>query len=114
MHHTCGAVFDLIPRFIECGVDILQSLQPEAAGMDPRSIKKHFGRELCFQGGVSIQNVLPRSTREEVRGHVTGVLQAMKPGGGYIAGTSHNIQADVPVTAILALFQAYRDIGRYP
>jgi uroporphyrinogen decarboxylase len=113
MHHTCGAVYDLMPRFIEGGLDILQSLQPEAAGMDPRGIKDRFGDQLSFQGGISIQRVLPRSTPARVREHVTHVLGAMKRGGGYIAGTSHNIQTDVPVAAIQALFAAYHDAGRY-
>jgi uroporphyrinogen decarboxylase len=113
MHHTCGAVRGLMPRFAECGLDILQSLQPEAAGMDPRGIKRDFGDRLSFQGGISIQRVLPRGSIAEIRRHVREVLEAMAPGGGYIAGTSHNIQADVSPASIECLFEAYRDFGRY-
>jgi uroporphyrinogen decarboxylase len=113
MHHTCGAVRELIPDLMARGLDILQSLQPEAAGMDPAALKAEFGRELSFQGGISIQQVLPRCSPREVREHVRGVFEALAPGGGYLAGTSHNIQADTPLENIEALFAAYRDFGRY-
>jgi len=113
MHHTCGAVRPLVPDLVARGLDILQSLQPEAAGMDPSSLKREFGRDLSFQGGISIQRVLPRGTPAEVREHVRRVFSALAPGGGYLAGTSHNIQADTPMANIEALFDAYRDFGRY-
>jgi uroporphyrinogen decarboxylase len=54
MHHTCGSVYPLIPEMIDCDLDILQSLQPEAAKMDPKVLKKEFGNRLSFQGGISI------------------------------------------------------------
>lgn len=113
MHHTCGSIFPLVPEMIECDLDILQSLQPEAANMNPDILKKDFGDRLCFQGGISIQNVLPQGSCEDVRKHVKEVLEIMSPGGGYIACTSHNIQADTPVGNLLALFEAYKDFGRY-
>lgn len=113
MHHTCGSISPVIPDMIECNLDILQSLQPEAADMDPRLLKELFGDRLCFQGGISIQKILPKGTPEDVRRHVQSVLQAMSPGGGYIACTSHNIQADTSIRNLEALFAAYRDFGRY-
>ena len=113
MHHTCGAVRALVPDLAARGLDILQSLQPEAAGMDPAELKADFGGDLSFQGGISIQHYLPRGTPADVREHVHRVFSALAPGGGYIAGTSHNIQADTPLANVEALFAAYRDFGRY-
>ena len=113
MHHSCGSVYPLIPDLIDCGLDILQSLQPEAAEMDPKRLKQEFGGDLSFQGGISIQEVRPRKSPHEVREHVKKVMKALAPGGGYIACTSHNIQADTPQENIDALFQAYRDFGVY-
>jgi len=113
MHHTCGSVSALVPTLIECGLDILQSLQPEAADMDPGVLKDRYGDRICFQGGISIQDVLPRGSADDVRNHARAVLETMMPGGGYIAGTSHNIQADSPVSNVLALFSAYHEFGIY-
>ena len=113
MHHSCGSVYDLLPRMIDCGLDILQSIQPEAANMDPVDLKRRFGAQIAFQGGVSIQNVLPHGSPEDVREHVETLFAAMAPGGGYIAGTSHNIQVDTPVRNIEALYRAFGEFGEY-
>ena len=113
MHHTCGSIYRLLPKFVECGLDILQSLQPGVAEMDFGRIKAGFGGRICFQGGVGIQRALPFGTPEEVRAEVRERIEAFAPGGGYIISTSHNIQGDVPVENVLALIQAYDEFGRY-
>jgi uroporphyrinogen decarboxylase len=81
--------------------------------MDPKVLKQEFGDHLSFQGGISIQKVLPYGSATEVKEHVRLVLKAMSPGGGYIACTSHNIQADTPLANVKALFEAYHDFGQY-
>ncbi len=113
MHHTCGGVRPIIPLMIERGLDILQSLQPEASGMDARELKAEFGERLAFHGGISVQRTLPRGTPEDVRREVKDRVEALAPGGGYILCTSHNIQADTPVENTLALLKACRDYGLY-
>jgi uroporphyrinogen decarboxylase len=113
MHHTCGAVGPLIPLLVDRGLDVLQSLQPEASGMDPRMLKAAHGARLSFHGGISIQQTLPYGTEQEIRREVQERVRALAPGGGYILGTSHNIQADTPVQNVLALLEAYREYGRY-
>jgi len=111
MHHTCGSVVGLIPDFIVCGLDILQSLQPQAAGMDLAQLRREFGRDLCFQGGIDIQGVLPHGTPEEVRQHVRRQIGAAGDQGGYILCTAHNLQPDTPLANVLALFEAYEEFG---
>jgi len=111
MHHTCGSVVELIPDFIECGLDILQSLQPQAAGMDLGELRRAYGRDLCFHGGIDIQGVLPHGTPEQVREHVCRQIEAAGSEGGYILGTAHNIQPDTPLENVLALFAAYEEFG---
>ena len=113
MHHTCGSVRALIPDFIECGLDILQSVQPRAAGMDLGELKRDFGRDLCFHGSIDIQETLPRGTPAQVREEVRRRMEAGKPGGGFIICTAHNLQPDTPTENILALFDAFREYGAY-
>jgi len=113
MHHTCGSVRPIIPLMIERGLDILQSLQPEASYMDPRELKSEFGDRLAFQGGISVQRTLPFGTKQDVRNEVRDRVQALAPGGGYILCTSHNIQADTPIENVQALLKAYKDYGQY-
>jgi len=113
MHHTCGSVRPLIPLMIACGLDILQSIQPEARDMDAAGLKKEFGGRLAFQGGISVQKTLPFGTRQEIRDEVRDRVAALGKNGGYIFCTSHNIQADTPVKNAMTLLEAYRDFGRY-
>ncbi|MBT7698978.1 MAG: hypothetical protein HN700_01680 [Verrucomicrobia bacterium] len=112
MHHTCGSVVDIIPDMIECGLDILQSIQPEAGGMSLANLKEMFGKDLCFHGGVSIQKTMPHGSRDDIRREVKAIADMAKQDGGYIFCTSHNIQADTPVESIVTLMDAYLEFGR--
>lgn len=109
MYHTCGNVTKLIPDFIDCGLDVLQSLQP--AAMDIMFVKREYGRDLAFQGGVDIQEVMPKGTPETIAEHVSERAGILGAGGGYIFGTAHNLLPDVPTENAVALFEAYRKFG---
>jgi uroporphyrinogen decarboxylase len=113
MHHTCGAVRPLIPLMIARGLDVLQSLQPEADGMDACALKRDFGNRLAFHGGLSIQQTLPFGTPDDVRREVRDKIEALAPGGGYIVGTAHNIQADTSVENVNAMLETIRQFGNY-
>jgi len=113
MHHTCGSVRALIPEFIDCGLDVLQSLQPQAAGMDLAELKKEFGGHIAFHGSIDIQGTLPHGTPEDVRREVKARMEVGKPGGGFVISTAHDILPDTPTDNILALFEAYREFGNY-
>lgn len=113
MHHTCGSVVDIIQDMIECRLDVLQSIQPEANGMSLSNLKKMFAQSICFQGGVSIQKTMPYGSPEDVRREIAALAEIVKPDGGYIFCTSHNIQADTSIENIVALMEAYLEYGRY-
>jgi uroporphyrinogen decarboxylase len=113
MHHTCGSVVDLLPDLIACGLDVLQSIQPEADRMSLADLKARYGRELCFHGGISIQQTMPFGSPDDVRAAVREIAEIVKPDGGYIFGTAHNIQADTRIENVRALLNAYHAYGRY-
>lgn len=95
-YHSCGSVYDLVPDFIDIGVDILNPIQRSAAKMDIVKLKKEFGRDICFWGGgIDVQQVLPFASLEAIEEEVKHTLEVMAPGGGYVFVPSHNIQADV-------------------
>jgi hypothetical protein len=111
--HSCGAVYDLIPYFIEAGFDILNPVQCSAAGMNPKRLKKEFGRDLVFWGGgVNTQNTLPFGTPGEVYKEVRERINIFGNDSGFVFNAIHNIQANVPVENMLALFRAIKDSGR--
>jgi hypothetical protein len=112
--HSCGSVYNLIPHFIEAGVDILNPVQTSAANMDPARLKQKFGDRLVFWGGgCDTQTVLGSAKPEEIREHVRERLKIFSPGGGYVFNQIHNIQANVPPANILAMFDAAYEFGAY-
>jgi len=103
-YHTCGAVRRLIPDLIDAGIDILNPVQISAAGMDPRELKREFGRDLVFWGGgVDTQHVLGQATPAEIKDHVRCNIEALAPGGGFVFAAVHDIQANVPPENIVAM-----------
>jgi len=111
MYHSCGAVYSLIPEMItELGFDVLNPLQPAARNMDLQRIKDQFGEQVCFHGGVDIQNTLPNGSPEEVQAEVRSRCKVLGRGGGYILAPSHYIQNDTPTENILAMYTADRGI----
>lgn len=112
--HSCGSIYNLIPHFIDAGIDILNPVQTSAANMDPARLKREFGDRLVFWGGgCDTQSVLGKATPEEIRQHVKERLQVFSPGGGYVFNQIHNIQANVPPENILAMFDAAHEFGAY-
>ena len=112
--HSCGSVYDIIPDFIEMGINILNPVQPLAKNMEPWRLKKEFGKYLTFCGGIDIQDLLPHKTPEKVTEEVRKTIEIYAPGGGYIFGPSHNIQLDTPVENIVAMYEAAQKYGQYP
>mgnify|MGYP006291401287 CR=1 FL=1 len=111
--HCCGSVRELIPDFIDMGVDVLNSLQPKAAGMDSFELKKEFGSELVFHGGLDIQGGIT-GTVEEAVDEAKRRIDAFAPGGGYIFAPSNHYMQDVSVENFFAVYETARTYGQYP
>lgn len=108
--HSCGSVMPLIPLFIEAGFDILNPVQTSAANMDPAELKARFGDRVTFWGGgVDTQRTLPFGTPDEVRHQVRERITIFGTGGGFIFNPIHNVQAQVPVENLLAMYEAVRE-----
>lgn len=110
MHYTCGNVRNIIPDLIEIGLDILHPIQPET--MDIFALKREFGADLTFCGGIGTQYLLPRGTPSEIRETVTRTVDVMGRGGGYILEPGITLQEDVPVENMVAMIEAARQYRR--
>jgi uroporphyrinogen decarboxylase len=113
--HSDGDVAPLIEDFIDIGVDILNPIQTSAGSMsDLASLKKRFGRNIVFCGGIDSHRILPFGSVEEVRQEVRRVMQILGPGGGCMIGAVHTVMNDVPPENVLAMVDAVEEFGRYP
>ena len=113
--HCCGSIYDLIPDLIEAGIDILNPVQINAAKMDPRNLKREFGKHLTFWGGgCSTQTTLAFGTVDDVIKEAEEMIGIFAPGGGYVFNQVHNIQAGTAPEKIVALFDTAIRLRKYP
>jgi uroporphyrinogen decarboxylase len=112
--HNDGAIRKFIPDLIETGFEILNPIEGHLRGMDPIELKREFGHDLTFQGGVDVKNVLNNGTIDDVRREVRLRIEQMGHGGGYILAPAHNFSNDIPLENMLAFFEAGHELGTYP
>ncbi len=113
MIHTCGSSSWAYEDYIEMGVNAVDTLQPEAAGMDPATLKREFGGRLAFHGCISTTGPLAFGTPDDVRLQVRETLETMGPDSGYMLSPTHMIQDNSPLENVLAMYDEGLRVGRY-
>ena len=111
MQHSCGDIQEIFAELIDIGLDCYQTFQPEI--YDIEQIKKQYGNQLSFWGGISTQQLLPQGTPEQVRKETIRIMKTMKPGGGYIAAPTHAMSHDIPVENVLAMVDVFANQEKY-
>ena len=112
-HHDDGAIRPIIPELITMGIDVLNPIQANCPGMEMEGLKRDFGKQLCFHGGIDNQDILPHGTPEQVRAEVRRAIDTLASDGtGYILAPCHNLQAVTPVENILAMYDEAWQYGK--
>lgn len=107
--HSCGNNQALMDMIVEAGVDVYQSIQPE---MDIVEMKRRYGKNITLWGGVPAGDLV-LSTPDKVRDEAIEYLEACKPGGGYIFGTSHSIMPGAKWENYMAMIDAWKQHATY-
>jgi len=105
--HSCGSVVDIMPDMIEIGLDVLESVQPEARGMDPYELKKKWGDKITFWGCLGSQSTIPFGNPEEIHAEVRRLRHGMGKGGGYILAPAKALQPETPTQNAVAVVEAF-------
>jgi hypothetical protein len=109
--HSCGAIVTLLDLFIESGFDIINPVQINATGMDPKELKRKFGDRIVFWGGgVDTQGVFAFGTPQQVKEQVKRQVSILNENGGFVFNTVHNIQANVPFENVVAMLEALKEV----
>ena len=113
-HHDDGSMREFLPDLIESGIDILNPVQWSCPGMELDGLKKDFGRDVCFHGGIENQRILPFGTPEEVRQEVRNCIDALAcDHTGYILAPCHNLQSITPIENIIAMYDEAWNYGKF-
>jgi uroporphyrinogen decarboxylase len=104
MMHSCGAITQIIPDFVEIGADIIDPVQVTADGMDIGYLKETYGDRVSFHGAIDQQHFLRFSSPEEVRREVRRTFEILGKGGGYLLCSSHDMLSNIPTGNIVAMY----------
>jgi uroporphyrinogen decarboxylase len=80
--------------------------------MDTMAVKREFGKDIAFLGGIDISRAMPGSI-QEVQEDVDRCLEVLAPEGGYVLAPSNHLQADVSPENVIELYRYARERGRY-
>jgi len=105
--HSCGDLREILPEIIDIGMDVYNTVQPEI--YDLKKLKREYGKDLTFYGGISTQQFLPTATLAESSDMAGSVLELMAKDGGYILSPTHAVTPDIPVENILAMIDVVRE-----
>jgi uroporphyrinogen decarboxylase len=109
--HSDGAISSIIGDLIDCGIDILNPLEPLKA-TDWKAIKAEYGDRLSFMGGVDLKQALTGST-EDVKLDVKRCIDTFAEHGGYILTSANHMQSDVPPANVVNMFRFAKEFGIY-
>jgi uroporphyrinogen decarboxylase len=108
--HSCGNILRIMGDLVELGVDCLNPVQSEC--MDLEFLKKEYGENISFYGGISTQKTLPYGTPAEVCTEARRVIELMSRSGGYLTSPSQEIQTDVSYDNLRALIDTAGEYWR--
>ncbi len=105
LSHCCGRITDIVPDLIGIGLDVLESIQPEA--MNPYALKREYGDRITFWGGLGSQSTIPFGTPREIADEVARLCREMGRGGGYILAPAKSLQPETPTENAAAVVEAF-------
>lgn len=109
-YHSCGYIVDFVDDLIECGIDILNPVQPEC--MKFEDIHAKYGNILSFRGTIGTQTTMPFGSPDDVKKEVFKNLDIAGKKGGLIPAPTHLLEPEVPVENILAYLSACEEYIR--
>ncbi|NQW17546.1 MAG: hypothetical protein HQ478_08680 [Chloroflexi bacterium] len=109
--HSCGAIRPLLGDLIDCGVNVINPVQVNAAGMNPTELKRDFGADLSFWGGIDTQHILPFGTATDVAREVRARKNDLGHNGGWTVAAVHNIRAEVPPENVISMYDTVLEMA---
>jgi uroporphyrinogen decarboxylase len=105
--HCCGSAADIMADIIEIGLDVYESVQPEAAGMNPYGLKKAWGDKITFWGCLGSQSTIPFASPAEIRKEIRRLRREMGKGGGFILAPAKPLRPETPTENAVAIVEEF-------
>ncbi len=110
--HSCGYIYDIIPDFVDIGVDILNLSQPNL--YDVKKLGTEYGGKLCFACPVSYQTTSVNGTKEDIYRDVQDLIDNLGVyNGGLIGYVEEYKSIGVSDDNYKHCVNAFRELGKY-
>lgn len=109
--HSDGKIDETVDWLIDIGVEAITPMDPYS--IDYRDYKKRYGDRLCLFGNIDVEFPLVHGSPQDVIKDVEEHMEILKPGGRWVAGSSHSIGNMVPHENFCALINAIHQLGNY-
>jgi uroporphyrinogen decarboxylase len=109
--HTDGNTWPILDSFVDIGIDGWHGIQPDI-GMDFKLLKKRYGDDLCFFGGVNCATLI-EGPADKAHEEVRYAIEHAAAGGGLVITTSNVVQPGTRLENYRAMRQAVREFGGY-
>ena len=111
LFHSDGKIDEAVEMLLDMGVNCLTPMDP--SGIDYRDYKKRYGHRVTLHGNIDITWPLVKGTPADVEKDVKAHMDIMKPGGRWIAGSSHSVVNYIPHENFVAMINAFHTYGVY-
>ncbi len=111
MFHSDGKLDEAMDMLLDMGVDCITPMDP--SGIDYRAYKKRYGDRVTLLGNIDITWPLVKGSPTDVEQDVREHTQVLKPGGRWIAASSHSVVNYIPHENFVAMINAFHKYGRY-
>ena len=105
IQHVCGNMEPLLPDLIDIGLDVLETVQPEA--MDVYKAKRQYGDKITFFGALGVQNTINFGTPDQIREEIRRLRRELGKGGGFILAPCKHIDRVVPAENLAAIYETF-------
>ncbi len=108
--HSDGHIEPILPDLIEIGLNMYNPVQPEVT--DFLWLRRTYGSQLAYYGGVSTQTTMPFGSPDDVRAAVAKAADELAPNRtGLLIAPSHRMMSDIPMQNVAALLDAFAQLG---
>jgi uroporphyrinogen decarboxylase len=111
MFHSDGKIDEAMEMLLDMGVRSINPMDP--SGVDYRDYKKRYGNRITLHGNFDLTWPLVTGSPGDVEKDIQKHMDVLKPGGRWIAASSHSIVNWMPHENYVAMINAVHKYGEY-
>ena len=111
--HSCGNIIEILPHFVEAGLDVIQMDQQENMGLE--NLNRCVGGQIAFWCPVDIQKTMVDGSIEDIVAYVQRMIATLGSHNGGLISMAYSTLEAVHHTPekLAAMSAAFRQYGVY-